>query len=126
MYVYVPIIGWLFFWLNKPWILVFNPIQTLDLNVLDQHDMNKKLENLGITSQNVVLLSLFGRAEILVILGLNFWRNDDLINSFWISLTFSVICSSPFCGRNDLRREIRCVLIFQQKFRKFECFYCVQ
>ena len=27
---------------------------------------------------------LFGRAEILVILGLHFGRNDDLINSFWI------------------------------------------
>ena len=26
--------------------------------------------------------SLFGRAEILVILGLHFGRNDDLINSF--------------------------------------------
>ena len=27
---------------------------------------------------------LFGGAEILVILGLHFGRNDDLINSFWI------------------------------------------
>ena len=27
---------------------------------------------------------LFGREEILVILGLHFGRNDDLINSFWI------------------------------------------
>ena len=27
---------------------------------------------------------LVGRAEILVILGLHFGRNDDLINSFWI------------------------------------------
>ena len=27
---------------------------------------------------------LFGRAEILVIFGLHFVRNDDLINSFWI------------------------------------------
>ena len=26
---------------------------------------------------------LFGRAEILVILGLHFGRNDDLMNSFW-------------------------------------------
>ena len=27
---------------------------------------------------------LFGRAEILVIFGLHFGRNDDIINSFWI------------------------------------------
>ena len=27
---------------------------------------------------------LFGKAEILVILGLYFGRNDDLIDSFWI------------------------------------------
>ena len=27
---------------------------------------------------------LFGRAEILVILGLHFGRNNDIINSFWI------------------------------------------
>ena len=27
---------------------------------------------------------LFGRAEILVIFGLHFGRNDDLLNSFWI------------------------------------------
>ena len=33
---------------------------------------------------------LYGRAEILVIIGLHFGRNDDLINSFWIELTFSV------------------------------------
>ena len=33
---------------------------------------------------------LFGMAEIHVILGLNFERNDDLINSFWIYLTFSL------------------------------------
>ena len=34
-------------------------------------------------------LRLFGRAEILVILGLHFGRNDDLISSFWIIyLTF--------------------------------------
>ena len=32
---------------------------------------------------------LFGRAEILVIFGLHFGRNDDLINSFGISLTFT-------------------------------------
>ena len=32
---------------------------------------------------------LFGRAEILVIFGLHFGRNDDLINSFWIQMTFS-------------------------------------
>ena len=31
----------------------------------------------------------FGRAEILVIFGLHFGRNDDLINSFWIQLTFN-------------------------------------
>ena len=31
---------------------------------------------------------LFGRAEILVIFGWHFGRNDDLINSFWIQLTF--------------------------------------
>ena len=31
---------------------------------------------------------LFGRAEILVILGLYFGKNDDLINSFWMQLTF--------------------------------------
>ena len=34
---------------------------------------------------------LFGRAEILVILGLNFGRNDDLMNSFWIWLTFTYL-----------------------------------
>ena len=27
---------------------------------------------------------LFGRAETLVIFGLHCWRNDDLINSFWV------------------------------------------
>ena len=27
---------------------------------------------------------LFGRAKILVILGLHFGRNDDFMNSFWI------------------------------------------
>ena len=31
---------------------------------------------------------LFGWAEILVIFGLNFGRNDNLINSFWNELTF--------------------------------------
>ena len=30
----------------------------------------------------------FGRAEILVILGVHSERNDDLINSFWIELIF--------------------------------------
>ena len=34
---------------------------------------------------------LFGRAEILVIFGLHFGRNDDLINSFWIKLTFRTL-----------------------------------
>ena len=33
---------------------------------------------------------LFGRAEILVIFGWHFGRNDDLIDSFWIQLTFSI------------------------------------
>ena len=32
---------------------------------------------------------LEGRAEISVIFGWHFGRNDDLINSFWIQLTFS-------------------------------------
>ena len=32
---------------------------------------------------------LFFRAEIRVIFGLHFGRNDDLINSFWIELTSS-------------------------------------
>ena len=27
-------------------------------------------------------LCLYGRAKILVIFGVHFWRNDDLINSF--------------------------------------------
>ena len=35
------------------------------------------------------LATILVRAEILVILGLHFWRNDDLINSFWIQLTFN-------------------------------------
>ena len=33
---------------------------------------------------------LEGRAEILVIFDWHFGRNDDLINSFWIYLTFSI------------------------------------
>ena len=32
--------------------------------------------------------TLFGRAEIWKIFGWHFWRNDDLINSFWIKVTF--------------------------------------
>ena len=32
---------------------------------------------------------LYGRADILAIFGLHFWRNNDLINSFWIWLTFN-------------------------------------
>ena len=35
---------------------------------------------------------LEGRAEILVIFGWHFGRNDDLINSFWIQLTDSILC----------------------------------
>ena len=32
---------------------------------------------------------LEGRAEILVVFGWHFGRNDDLMNSFWIFLTFT-------------------------------------
>ena len=32
---------------------------------------------------------LEGRAEISVIFGWDFGRNDDLVNSFWIYVTFS-------------------------------------
>ena len=38
-----------------------------------------------------VIVCLFGWAEILVIFGLHFGRNDDLINSFWVWLTFRVL-----------------------------------
>ena len=38
---------------------------------------------------------LFGRAEILVIFCLHFGRNDDLINSFWIYLTFRELRGIP-------------------------------
>ena len=34
-------------------------------------------------------MTLEGRTEILVIFGRHFGRNDDLINSFWIWLTYS-------------------------------------
>ena len=37
-----------------------------------------------ITKQKCYDPCLFGRAEILVIFGLHFGRNNDLINSFWI------------------------------------------
>ena len=38
-------------------------------------------------------LCLFGMAEILI-LGLHFGRNDDLINFFWIQMTFSRVTKS--------------------------------
>ena len=45
---------------------------------------------------------LFGREEILVIFGLHFGRNDDLINWFWILLTFS---------SNDLKLSLKLLAI---------------
>ena len=39
---------------------------------------------------------LFGRAEILVIFGWHFGRNDDLINLFWIQLTFIKVFKTNF------------------------------
>ena len=45
-----------------------------------QGSLPKKLPTL--TKKKCFDPCLFGRAEILVIFGLNFGRNDDLINSF--------------------------------------------
>ena len=49
----------------------------------------------------------YGRAEILIIFGLHVGRNNDLINSFWIQLTFSkeifqlnIYCSSTYTFHN--------------------------
>ena len=60
---------------------------------------------------------LFGRAEILVILVLHFWGNDDLISSFWIWLTFS--CERPKfkSSCNAFLVEYRFVIVYFWSYR---------
>ena len=72
----------------------FLPYQT------NKHRSQKKLPTLTKKSPPKKCCDpcLFGKAEILVIFGLHFGRNNDLINSFWIQLTFTMFCDmkGPF------------------------------